>query len=103
MWRDRVPPGYRRDRFHDRYICNRCSSEVHNWYVHSQWHDELDCILGRAPEMTGIGADDVVHQANAEGHAVAEMGMWRGGWQEIRALAAADWAALRGAWGHARG
>ena len=70
--REHPPRGtYTRDHFHGRYICSRCSAEVHDWQVHTAWHDELDEMPGQA-EAAEAPEEDLSARARAEGAAVVE-------------------------------
>jgi hypothetical protein len=74
----RQPAGYARDHFHGRFICRRCSAEVHDWSVHDAWHDDLDALIedrvaaGLGEAEAGIGPDDLAARANAEGRGVVD-------------------------------
>ena len=90
--RERRPGGYDRDHFHGRYICKRCSAEVHDWHVHDAFHDDLEALIegmvaGDLP--AGIGPGDLAARANAEGRAVVEFArprmFGREAWRQVAA------------------
>lgn len=101
--------GYMNDHFHGRYICKRCSGEVHDWGKHDAWHedqaaelDELRAMIrafitggpgepGEPPSRwtaEQVPDDDPMvelrDRANAEGNAVTEASFLRGGLRQVR-------------------
>lgn len=84
--RVRQPAGFTRDHFHGRYICNRCSAEVHDWQVHANFHAELDTAQSEREEVA-YGPDDLAAAANAEGRAVHSefRSTWREAWRQVAA------------------
>lgn len=92
-WRESPPPrsAYHHAKWHAWWVCRVCGAVVEDWPAHDEWHEGQAAprpadayaleLATRGAEGTGGGLRE---QANAEGRAVVEAGMVRGGWRQVR-------------------